>query len=90
MHEIDRQQPILISLAEISENSIEAMIKQYRYLTTNISRQNSFNENAFDSLKALYILSSSEIWKLTSEEKSKKTKDRNSETEMIENFFVFQ
>ena len=61
LHEIDRQQPILISLAEISENSIEAMIKQYRYLTTNISRQNSFNENTFDSLKALYILSSSEI-----------------------------
>ena len=49
-----------------------------------------FFENAFDSLKALYILSSSEIRKRTSEEKSKKTKDRNSETEMIENFFVFQ
>ena len=44
---------------------------------------------AFDSLKSLYyILSSSEIRKLTNEEKSKKS--RNSETEKIESFFIFQ
>ena len=76
------------SLAEVSENSIEAMIKQYRYLTANMARQTSFVENAFDSLKSLYILSSSEIRKLTNEEKSKKS--RNSETEIIESFFIFQ
>ena len=78
------------SLAEISENSIEAMIKQYRYQTANMSRQTSFVDYAYDSLKSLYILSSSEIRKLSCEEKLRKSKNRNSETEMIENFFVCQ
>ena len=52
-----------------------------------MARQTSFVENAFDSLKSLYILSS-ENRKLTNEEKSKKS--RNSETEMIKSFFIFQ
>ena len=78
------------SLAEISENSIEAMIKQYRYLTANMSRQTSFVENAYDSLKSLYILSSSEIRKLSCGEKLRKSKNRNSETELIESFFICQ
>ena len=45
------------SLAECSENSIEATIKKYRYLTKHLSRQTSFKDNTDDCLKVLDLLS---------------------------------
>ena len=46
------------SLAEISENAFENFIKHSRYMTNETSRQTSFLDNAEDTMKAMYILSS--------------------------------
>ena len=46
------------SLAEVSENSLENLIKLYRYLTQNNARQTSFADNTEDCLKIINIISS--------------------------------
>ena len=45
------------SLAEFSENSLEATIKRYRYITQNLSRNTSFVQNCEDSLRVLFVQS---------------------------------
>ena len=49
------------SLAEYSENSVEATIKKYRYLTKYLSRQTSFQDNTEDCMKILHLLSKHDI-----------------------------
>ena len=77
------------SLAEVSENSFEAFIKEYRFITSNMARPSSFAENSADCLKVLYILSSSQI--RAYDEPTKKTeRSFNEEAALIASFFVFR
>ena len=79
------------SLAEYSENSIEATIKKYRYLTRHLSRQTSFEDNTDDCLKMLHLLSKHEI--RAHNKKSKKQMSNLSEADaeslLIKSFFVW-
>ena len=73
------------SLAEISENSLEALIKHYRYVTKHMARQSSFVENTQDCLKTLYILS---LYKMRQHEKITSKALKNDEmSEKIRDFF---
>ena len=78
------------SLAEYSENSIEATIKKYIYLTRHLSRQTSFEDNTDDCLKMLHLLSKHEI--RAHNKKSKKQMSNLSEADaeslLIKSFFV--
>ena len=74
------------SLAEKSENSLEATIKAYRYITKHMARNSSFAENSNDCLKVLNVLSLQSIRKFNSTEKVEKVKDQF-ESDLIKSFF---
>ena len=59
------------SLAEMSENSVEATIKSYRYITNHLSRNCSFAANCSDCLKVLNICSLQSIRKFNFNSKEK-------------------
>ena len=72
------------SLAEYSENSVENMIKHYRYIATHMSRQTSFYDNCKDSLKALYILSRYNIRKHDKPQPVEEKKEKSADQIFIE------
>ena len=74
------------SLAEVSENSFEALIKEYRYISSNMARPSSFSENSADCLKALYIRSTSKLRKYD-EPTKKKYRAFSEEADLIASFF---
>ena len=76
------------SLAEHSENSLEASIKKYRYVTQNLSRNTSFVENSEDSLRVLFVQS---LYRIRQHQKKlpkaeKKMKDDPESIEIISFF----
>ena len=77
------------SLAEVSENSLENLIKFYRYVTQNLSRQTSFAENTEDCLKVLNIIASYRFRKHDKRViKSEKAHKDDEESRIINSFFV--
>ena len=72
-------------MAEKSENSLEATIKAYRYITSHMAIHSSFAENSSDCLKVLNILSLQSIRKFNIAEK-KILKD-DEESKLIKSFF---
>ena len=75
------------SLAEISENSLEALIKRYRYVSANLARQSTFGNNCEDTLNKLYQQS---LFKIRRHEKSKDDKPLKSDVESVQirSFFL--
>ena len=63
------------SLAEVSENSIEKIIKPYRYITANNARQTSMAQNNIDCLRALYLQTHQDIRQLDKPKKSRESDD---------------
>ena len=76
------------SLAEYSENSLEALIKRYRYVTKNLARQTSFVDNSRDCLKVLYIQSLYQIRKHENKLSNTTKKLDDPEAEQINQFFM--
>ena len=76
------------SMAEYTENSVEALIKRYRFVTNNLARQTSFVDNCQDSLKVLFLQSLHQIRKHENKLKKSNKPKENSESEMINSFFV--
>ena len=76
------------SLAEVSENSLEASIKRYRYITQNLARQTSFQENTEDSLKVMFILSSFKLRQFVKRDPSEHKVKDDADALIIESFFV--
>ena len=75
------------SLGEYSENSQEAMIKRYRYVTANLARQTTFLENSEDCLKVLYAQALHKIRRFEKSTTVKKIED-NEEARTISSFFI--
>ena len=75
------------SLAEKSENSLEATIKMYRYITSHCARHSSFAENCDDCLKILNILSLQSIRKFNLGEKTEFPLKDDEESRLIRSFF---
>ena len=63
------------SLAEVSENSIEKIIKPYKYITTNNARQTSMAQNNIDCLRALYLQTHQDIRQLDKPKKPRESDD---------------
>ena len=76
------------SLAEVSENSLEASIKRYRYITQNLSRQTNFQIDSKDCLKVMFILSSWRIWRFVKRDPSEHDLKDDEDSVIIETFFV--
>ena len=76
------------SLAEVSENSLEASIKRYRYITQNLSRQTNFQDNSKDCLKVMFILSSWRIRRFVKRDPSEHDLKDDEDSVIIETFFV--
>ena len=76
------------SLAEVSENSLEASIKRYRYITQNLARQTSFQDNTEDSLKVMFILSSFKLRQFVKRDPSEHKVKDDADALIIESFFV--
>ena len=75
------------SLAEKSGNSLEAAIKNYRYITSHCARHSSFAENCADCLKVLNILSLQRVRKFNLREKTEFPLKDNEESKLIRSFF---
>ena len=76
------------SLAEVSENSLEASIKRYRYITQNLSRQTNFQDNSIDCLKVMFILSSWRLRQFVKRDPSQHDLKDDEDSAIIECFFV--
>ena len=76
------------SLAEVSENSLEASIKRYRYITQNLARQTSFQDNTEDCLKVMFLLSSFKLRQFARRDPSEHEVKDNDDALLIESFFV--
>ena len=74
------------TLAEVSENSFEKWIKEYRDTTDNHARQTSIKDNNCDSLRAMWLHSRQDIRQLD-KHSEKKQKD-NYLTQIIHDFFI--
>ena len=77
------------SLAENSENSVEASIKKYRYLTKHLSRQTSFIDNSEDCLNKLYFLSLYRVRKYSSVEDNTEQLGDDEDSHLIKSFLMY-
>ena len=78
------------SLAEKSENSLEAIICAYRYLTSHMARKTCFVDNCSDCLKILNILSLHSIRKHNKVEKTNNLMSDEEESKLIRTTGVWE